>query len=104
MSTCDRMRLFALLAPLAALVLSACGAESGGCLRFSDCAEGLTCAYGRCVLPPPPATAADAATGDGPVSTSTSDAGGPSFPGDDAGTFPTQPFGNDASASDAATE
>ena len=26
--------------------------ESGTCLRFSDCAEGLTCAMGKCVVPP----------------------------------------------------
>jgi hypothetical protein len=40
---------------LAGIVLSV-GAtnclSSDACLRFSDCAEGLTCAMGKCVVPP----------------------------------------------------
>jgi hypothetical protein len=26
--------------------------SSDACLRYSDCAEGLTCAMGKCVVPP----------------------------------------------------
>ena len=38
---------------LAARALLACDASSAGaCLRFSDCASGLTCANGECVTPP----------------------------------------------------
>jgi hypothetical protein len=38
---------------LAARALLACDASSdGACLRFSDCASGLTCANGECVTPP----------------------------------------------------
>jgi hypothetical protein len=31
---------------------------SDECDQYSDCAQGFTCAAGRCVLPPPPADAA----------------------------------------------
>lgn len=40
---------------LAAIVMSAIAPSclpSDECLRFSDCAEGLTCAFGKCVIPP----------------------------------------------------
>ncbi len=57
MSTSYRLR-----AALVALALVAGGASSAGacgtadCLRFSDCSDGLTCADGHCVEPPPPET------------------------------------------------
>jgi hypothetical protein len=35
------------------------------CLRFSDCAEGLTCAAGKCVPPAGQGGGDDAAAGDG---------------------------------------
>lgn len=50
---------FRLLLP-AALVAAALGGSlthcvsPTNCLRYSDCDEGLTCAYGRCVVPMPP--------------------------------------------------
>jgi hypothetical protein len=52
-----------------------CGAGSGDCLRYSDCSEGLTCAAGRCVAPPP-STPPDGATGDdGGLGTTSDDSG-----------------------------
>jgi len=35
-----------------------CG-DPGDCLRYSDCDQGLTCAYGHCVVPPMPDAADD---------------------------------------------
>ncbi|MEO8877196.1 MAG: hypothetical protein ABI461_16500 [Polyangiaceae bacterium] len=40
---------------LAAIVVAALATNclpSDECLRFSDCNEGLTCAFGKCVVPP----------------------------------------------------
>lgn len=40
---------------LAGIVLAATATNclsSDACLRYSDCAEGLTCAMGKCVVPP----------------------------------------------------
>ncbi len=54
---------------LAARALLACDASSdGACLRFSDCASGLTCANGECVTPP-------SGSADGGMATSGSSSG-----------------------------
>jgi hypothetical protein len=106
-STCERTRLSALLVVLVVAAVSACGgADPVDCLRFSDCAEGLTCAYGHCVVPPSPASA-DATAGDGAASTG-DDASAPGASGndssDDASLFPTSPSGSGDSGFDAASE
>jgi hypothetical protein len=59
-STFDRLN----IAVFAALALSAfagidCGGASGDCFRYSDCASGLTCSAGKCVVPPPQAPSDD---------------------------------------------
>lgn len=65
---------------LAARALLACDATSdNACLRFSDCASGLTCANGQCVTPP--SGSADGGAGEaasGASSGSTSGASGTS--------------------------
>jgi len=38
------------LAVVVVAALTGCGAPST-CLRYSDCAQGLTCAAGKCVIP-----------------------------------------------------
>ena len=54
MLTFDRVHL-SLVAAVVLLAASIdCGGPSGDCLRYSDCASGLTCAAGKCVAPPPP--------------------------------------------------
>jgi hypothetical protein len=40
------------LAGIVACAMSTNCLSSDTCLRFSDCAEGLTCAMGKCVVPP----------------------------------------------------
>lgn len=61
------------LLTLAAVAVVACG-EAGECLRFSDCDQGLTCAFGHCVLPPPPETDG-AAPEEGGTTTTVADTG-----------------------------
>lgn len=82
MPTSERVARTAVAVALAALVAH-CGAE-GECLRYSDCADGLTCSSGRCIDPDAtdqeaaadgPSDAADASV-DAPAD-STSDAGAP---------------------------
>jgi hypothetical protein len=50
----ERLRALPAVAVLLVGVAVDCG-PAGDCLRFSDCAAGLTCADGKCVAPPPPA-------------------------------------------------
>jgi hypothetical protein len=50
-------------------------APADECLRFSDCAEGLTCAAGHCVAPP-------AMSGDGGADSAVGDAGDAGDTGD----------------------
>jgi hypothetical protein len=47
-----------LAAAVLVLALARCSASGTDCLRYSDCGPGLTCAAGKCVVPPPPADAA----------------------------------------------
>lgn len=56
MWTCERFGFVVglLAAVVAATGCGAVGAEGADCFRFSDCAQGLTCAYGRCAVPPAP--------------------------------------------------
>lgn len=55
MLTFDRLSPW-VLGAIALLTASVdCGGPSGDCLRYSDCAAGLTCAAGKCVAPPLPA-------------------------------------------------
>ncbi len=65
----------------------ACG-EPGDCLRYSDCAAGLTCADGKCVPPPSvPAAGAAGAMSDGGQADAASSSGvdgGPSVDDDGA--------------------
>ncbi len=60
MSTCRRTALIGSFVFGLGLALH-CG-PSQDCLRFSDCADGLTCASGRCVPPPGPASTGDSGT------------------------------------------
>ncbi len=74
---------------------AACDAVSNdACLRFSDCADGLTCAAGQCVTPPSPGDAS-AASPDAPTQIAA--------PGDepDASTEPEDDITDDASTDDA---
>lgn len=52
MSTCRRTALIG--SCLVALGLALHCGPTQDCLRYSDCADGLTCAAGRCVPPPAP--------------------------------------------------
>lgn len=66
---CERLGF--VVSVLAALAVGAgCAADGGDCFRYSDCAQGLTCAYGRCVVPPAPdpSDGESAALGDGGLS------------------------------------
>ena len=70
---------------IAARVLLACDATSdGACLRFSDCASGLTCANGECVTPPSGDMDGSAASGSSSGST-TGTSGAQSTSGDTSG-------------------
>lgn len=53
-----------LAAAVIGLLVAGVDCSADDCFRYSDCAQGLTCAYGHCVVPAPP----DAAEG-GSVST-----------------------------------
>jgi hypothetical protein len=69
---------------LAARALLACDASSAGaCLRFSDCASGLTCANGECVTPP--SGDSDAATSGSSSGSTTGTSGDQSTSGDTSG-------------------
>jgi hypothetical protein len=69
---------------------AACDAVSNdACLRFSDCADGLTCAAGQCVTPP---SSADASV---VVTDATSQAAPPS-PGDESDVPATEPEAGNA--------
>ncbi len=65
------------------------------CLRFSDCGDGLTCAYGKCV--PPPIALPDGG-GEGGVSIPPEDAGGSTPPADASGRDAARDAAGDASA------
>jgi hypothetical protein len=52
-SRAERLGGFAALLAVLGVTLAHCVSPTN-CLRYSDCDEGLTCAYGRCVVPMPP--------------------------------------------------
>ncbi len=99
MSTFERALALGALCAAVAFSTVRCGPGPTRCLRYSDCDPGLTCAYGHCVFPPPPAS--DAAGVE--AAASTQDAG-PDAPfvtsADSGGALPT----DDATADDAPSE
>jgi hypothetical protein len=92
----DRLARPLALAAVVAALLAACGAESGDCLRYSDCSQGLTCAAGHCVVPPAAASDSDG----GVVTPTTIDAAGAA----DAGDEPTPDEGGNGFFLDATTD
>jgi hypothetical protein len=81
-STSERMRRITtcVFVILGSAVAGCDAASAGACVRFSDCASGLTCAAGECVVPPSP-TDATAASADATSATTTPTPGDESTPG-----------------------
>jgi hypothetical protein len=110
---CSRSRRVAAI--LGFLVAGAGCGDPGDCLRYTDCDQGLTCAYGHCVLPPMPDAADDGeVTGDDGAASLESSVLASEASGDDgqasvdssADVAVVSDLGSDAisSATDAATE
>ena len=96
MSTSDPMR-FATIA-ISLLVGGAAGCGAGtDCMRYSDCDQGLTCAYGHCVLPPSQ-DPGDTTIGDDAASSAAGDDSGSLSTADGSGWVPTA--GDSGSAPD----
>ncbi len=87
MSTSDRTRIATIAITLLVGAAAGCGASTD-CMRYSDCDEGLTCAYGHCVFPPSQ-DPGDGASGDDAESAETGDDSGSIATADGSAWIPT---------------